>query len=116
MHALSQIKQALREGEVSIDGAFLWLKNPKMQLYQLRHHQSRRGIMREVDVLLRRHRLPHTAGEGQFDIHRIGSALAAMTPEQREAVFVAEVKMPGNVLLFSPELRQALTRQGELQP
>ncbi len=102
MHALSLIKQALREGEVRIDRAFLWLKNPKMQLYQLRHHQSRRGIMREVDVLLRRHRLPHTAGEGQFDIQRIGSALAAMTPEQREAVFVAEVKIPVERLAALP--------------
>jgi hypothetical protein len=37
-------------------------------------------------------------------------------PEERENIFVAEVKIPGNVLLLSPALRQTLTRQGELRP
>lgn len=109
-----QVQEALRSGEVSIHRASAWLRIPKQQLDQLRLHQNLRGITRTIGSLQRPHRLP--PGDSLLDLQRIGCALAAMAPDQREAVLVAEVKVPGKVLLLSPALLQTLTRQGELQP
>ncbi len=108
------VLEALRSGEVSIHRASLWLRTPEKQLDQFRLYQNRRGITRTIGSLQRRHRFP--PGDGPLDLRRIAGALAAVSPEQRENVFVAEVKIPGNVLLLSPALRQTLTRQGELRP
>ena len=109
-----QVQEALRSGEVSIHRASAWLRIPKQQLDQLRLHQNLRGITRTINSLQRRHRLP--PGDSLLDLQSIARALAAMAPDQSEAVLVAEVKVPGKVLLLSPALRQALTRQGALQP
>jgi len=113
LHAHPALLQALREGEVSIHRASLWLRTPAKQLDQLRLHQNRRGIARTINMLLRAHHRP--ASNDEPDLRRIAGALAAMTSEQRQAVLVAEVKVSGNVLLLSPALRQTLTHQGELQ-
>ncbi len=109
-----QVLEALRLGEVSIHRASIWLQAPEKQLDRLMLHQNLRGITKTVHALLNAHR--HPAGDGALDLQRIAVALIAMPPEQRAAVLVAEVKIPGNVLLLSPELRLALTSQGELQP
>jgi hypothetical protein len=108
------VQEALRSGEVSIHRASAWLRIPKQQLDQLRLHQNLRGITRTIDALQRSHRLP--SGDSLLDLQRIACALAAMGPDQRETVLIAEAKVPGKVLLLSPELFQTLTRQGELQP
>lgn len=106
--------EALRSGEISIHRASLWLQRPKQQLEQLRLHQNLRGITRTVDSLLNAYRRP--AVGGPLDLQRILGALAAMVPEQKESVLVAvaEIDIPGNVLLLSPSLREALISQGEL--
>jgi hypothetical protein len=109
-----QVQEALRSGEVSIHRASAWLRTPKQQLDQLRLHQNLRGVTRMIGSLQRPHRLPPS--DSLLDVQRIAHALAAMSPDQRETVLVAEVKVPGKVLLLSPALLQTLTRQGELQP
>ena len=78
-----ELLEALREGEVSIDCAFGWLRNPEKQLDQLTLYRSLGGITRTIDSLLHRHRIADPAGTGQLDIQRIGSALAAMDTERK---------------------------------
>ena len=111
-----ELLEALREGEVSIHCASLWLRNPEKQLDQLTLHRSLRGITRTIDSLLNRHRVPHPAGSEQLDIQRIGSALAAMDAERKTSVLVGAIQISGKVILLSDELLQALESQGELQP
>jgi ParB-like chromosome segregation protein Spo0J len=106
--------EALRAGEISIHRASILLRKPEQQLEQLRLYRNLRGITRTVNTLLQAHCRP--APNDGLDLQRIVGALAAMTPEQKEAVLIEEVNIPGSVLLFSREFRHALTRQGELQP
>jgi hypothetical protein len=109
-----ELLEALREGEVSIDCAFGWLRNPEKQLDQLTLYRSQGGITRTIDSLLHRHRIADSAGKGQFDIQRIGSALVAMDTERKTSVLIGTIRTPGKVILLSNELLQALESQGEL--
>jgi hypothetical protein len=111
-----ELLEALREGEVSIHCASLWLRNPEKQLDQLTLHRSICGITSKIDLLLHRHRIGDPAGTGQLDIQRIGSALAAMDTERKTSVLVGTIRTRGKVILLSNELLQALESQGELQP
>jgi len=113
-NAHPQVLQALRANEISIHQASIWLKTPQKQLEQFLLHQNLRSITRKIDTLLNAHSRP--VDDCDLDLQRITKALAAMPPEQREAVVVSEVKTPGTVLLLSSALRQALTRQGDLHP
>jgi hypothetical protein len=110
-----ELLEALREGEVSIHRAFVWLGNPEKQLDQLTLHRSLRGITSTIDSLLHRHRTAHPAEKGQLNIHRIGSALVAMDAERSTSVLVGAIKTSGKVILLSNELLQALESQGVLQ-
>jgi hypothetical protein len=109
-----ELLEALREGEVSIHCASIWLRNPEKQLDQLTLHRSLCGITSTIDSLLRRHRVADPTG--QLDIHRIGSALAAMDTERKTSVLIGAIKASGKVILLSNELLQALESQGKLQP
>ena len=111
-----ELLEALREGEVSIHCASVWLRNPQKQLDQLTLHRSMSGIARTIDSLLQRHLIAHPAGIGQLDIQRIGSALAAMDTERTTSVLIGAIRTTGKVILLSDELLQALESQGELQP
>ncbi len=107
-----QVLEALRAGEVSIHKASVWLQKPDKQLETLGMHQNRRGIMTAVNALLRAH---HDAPSAeQLDAPRIAAALARLGSKQRDSILVAEVTVPGVVLLLSTALRKALTSQGEL--
>jgi hypothetical protein len=111
-----ELLEALREREVSIDRAFGWLRHPEKQLDQITLYRSLGGITRTIDSLLHRHRIAHPQARTQFDIQRIGSALAAMDTERRPQVLVGVIQTAGKVILLSNELLQALESQGELQP
>ena len=113
LHAQPALLQALREGEVSIHRAWIWLQKSDQQLDQLRLHENMRGITRQVDSLSQAHR--HSAGDGPIDVARIFVPLAAMVHERTESILVAEVETPGEALLISAGLRRALTNQGGLQ-
>ncbi len=63
-----ELLEALCEGEVSIDCAFGWLRNPEKQLDHLTLYRSLHGITRTIDSLLHRHRIAGPAGTGQLDI------------------------------------------------
>ena len=110
-----ELLEALREREVSIDCAFGWLQNPEKQLDQLTLYRSLGGITRTIDSLLHRHRIADPAGNGQLDIQRIGSALAAMDTERKTSVLIGAIQTSGKVMLLSNELLQDLESQGELQ-
>jgi len=112
---IRHLLEALREGEISIHRASIWVENPEKQLDQLRLYQNRRGITRAIRSLQRRHRLPHPANEGRFDIQRIASALMAMNSEKNHSVLVSEIQLPGHALLLSSGLLKALESQAELQ-
>jgi hypothetical protein len=109
-----ELLEALSEGEVSVDCAFGWLRNPEKQLDQLTLHRSLRGITRTIDSLIRRKGVADSAGTGQLDIQRLGSALAAMNVDEKTSVLVGACRTPGKVILLSNELLQALESQGEL--
>jgi hypothetical protein len=49
------------------------------------------------------------------DPERVINALAAKHSGRMATILVAEIEIPGEVLLISTRLRQALTGQGELQ-
>jgi hypothetical protein len=91
MHASPGLLQALREGEVSIHRASVWLRTPEKQLDQLRLHRNLRGITLKIDSLLKAHRKPHSRSDGDPDIHRIGRALTAMGPEQSTSILVTTI-------------------------
>lgn len=108
-----QVIEALRSGELSIHRAWRWIEVPKQrQLVQLGIYRDRHGISRTVHALLRAHR--DSSDEELFDAGRIGGALTSLDAKRRESLLIAEVKVPGEVLLLSPALRRILTRQGEL--
>jgi len=109
-----ELLEALREREVSIDRAFGWLRHPEKQLDQLTLYRSLGGITKTIDSLLHRHRIDPQA-RTQFDIQRIGSALAAMDTERKTSVLVGAIQISGKVILLSNELLQTLESQGELQ-
>jgi len=80
-----------------------------------RGYQNLRGITRTIHSLQRRLRLPHPAKDEQLNIQRIGSALAAMNSERITSVLVGAIHTPGEVLLLSAGLLEALESQGDLQ-
>lgn len=102
---------ALRTGEVSIHRAWCWLKEPERQLEHLDLFRDRCGITKTVNALLRAHR--NQAQQGPFDPCRIANALAGLDSKRREGLLIAEIKVPGEVLLLSPTLCRALTQQGK---
>jgi len=110
-----ELLEALREGEVSIHRASVWLRNPEKQLDQLTLYRSLCGITSTIDSLLHRHRIAHPGGKTQLDIQRIGSALVAMDTERKTSVLVGVIQTSGKVILLSDELLQDLESQGELQ-
>jgi hypothetical protein len=65
-----------------------------------------------VNALLRAHR--NQGQQGPFDPGRIANALARLDSKMREGLLIAEIKVPGEVLLLSPTLCQAITQQGKL--
>jgi hypothetical protein len=103
---------ALRTGEVSIHRAWCWLKEPERQLEHLDLFRDRCGITKTVNALLRAHR--NQAQQRPFDPCRIANALAGLDSKRREDLLIAEIKVPGEVLLLSPTLCQTLTQQGKL--
>lgn len=109
-----ELLEALREGEVSIDCAYGWLRAPEGQLDQLTLYRSLHGITRTIDSLLHRHRIAGPAVTGQLDIHRIGRALAATDTGGKTSILVGTIKTAGKVILLSEELLKALETQGEL--
>jgi len=106
------VLEALRSGEVSIHQASVWLRKPERQLEAFRTFRDLRGINGTIQSLLRGHR--NSPGDGQLDLQRIAAALATFHPEDSCSVLVAEIKVPGEVLLLSSALRHALTSRGEL--
>ncbi len=114
--ARSELLEALREGEVSIHRASVWLRDPDKQLDQLTLSRSLSGITRKIASLLRRHPLPSPRSDGQLELQRVEKALASLDPERRVSVLVSAIQIPGEVLLLSTGLLKALERQGELQP
>jgi hypothetical protein len=111
-----ELLEALREGEVSIHRASVWLRNPEKQLDELTLYRNMHGITRDIDSLLHRQRsVTQTAEQGQLGIQRIGRALAAMGAEEKTTVLIGVIQTKGPVILLSNELLRALERQGELQ-
>jgi hypothetical protein len=106
------VLEALRAGGVSIHQAWVWLRKPDKQLDALGMQQNRSGIAKTVNSLLRAQ--GNSARGEHFDAQRIAAALARLDSEQSDTILVAEIKVPGVVLLVSTALRQALTSQGEL--
>ena len=49
-----------------------------------------------------------------LDPDRLANAFARLDSKRRESLLIAEIKVPGEVLLLSPALCQALTQQGKL--
>jgi hypothetical protein len=111
---IPEVLQALREGEVSIHRASIWLRTPERQCQQLGLHRNLRGITRKIDSLLSAHR-SHSAKAEQLDLRRIGRALTMMAGEQTAMVLVGEIPVPGEILLLSSRLLQALVSQEELK-
>ena len=106
------ILEALRSGEVSIHRASVWLREPERQLEKFRMHQNLNGITGTIKSLLRAHR--NSSKDEQLDSQGIVTALAMLDPQRSSAIYVAEIKISGEVLLLSPSLLQALTSQKEL--
>jgi hypothetical protein len=110
--ARSELILALRTGEASIHRAWSWLKEPERQLEHLDLFRDRCGITKIVNALLHTHR--NQAWQGPFDPCRLANALAKLDSKRRECLLIAEIKVPGEVLLMSPKLCQAITQQGKL--
>jgi hypothetical protein len=108
-----EVKEALRNGSVSIHQAWLWLRKPERQLQQLAFYQNHRGIIRTIDALLRRHSGP--LRQGPIDLHDVSAGLARLSSTPRDSLLIAEINVPGEVLLLSPALRSALASRTELE-
>jgi hypothetical protein len=106
------VLQALRLGEVSIHKAVTWLRKPGKQVDALGMHQNRRGIMMTVNTLLRAHQ--EARASEQLDAQRVATTLAKLGEAKSGSILVAEIRVPGTILLLSTALFQALTSQGEL--
>jgi Putative transposase/Transposase zinc-binding domain len=106
--AHSHVLEALRAGQGSIHQATVWLRKPAKQLDALGMHQNRRGITTAVNSLLRAHR--EVERGDQLDAPHIAAALARLSSEQSDTILVAEVKVPGVVLLVSTALRQGIDK------
>jgi hypothetical protein len=106
--------EALHTGEVRIHRASVWLKNPKSIQDELMQFRMLRGITRTIDALQRAQKSKLTSPEEQFDIRRIGCALASLDEDRWRSVLVKSIRVPGNVALLSASLLQSLETQGEL--
>jgi len=113
--AVSELLDALREGEVSIHCASVWLKTPEKQVDQLRLHRNLRGITRTIHLLQRKHQAVDQEVGARFDVHRIGSALTALQDDRKSLVLVSTIPVMGDVLLLSKGLLKALESQGRLE-
>jgi hypothetical protein len=98
---------ALRTSEVSIHRAWCWLKEPDRQAEHLDLFRDRCGITKTVNDLLRAHR--DHGHQGPFDLSRLAHALAELDSKRREGLLIAEIKVPGEVLLLSPTLLSVLS-------
>ena len=106
------VQEALRSGSLSIHRACGWLKKPETQLDQLAAHQNRHIITHTVNSLLGQHRSSNLSE--QPDPQNLISALEKLDSAQRRSLSVAEIKVPGKVVLISTELYRDLISQGEL--
>ena len=89
--AYPEVLDALRNNEVSIHQASLWLRKPHKQLESLRLRQNRRRISTTVDTLLRAHR--DGARDNQLDLKRIAAVIAKLHPDQSDSILLGEVRL-----------------------
>ena len=111
--AVPEVLEALREGEVSIHRASLWLKGPGKQLNELSLYRNLRFIRRTITSLQRRH-VTRASTEEQMTCQQLRSALGTLPMDLESSVLVRVVKVPGEVLMISTGLLHALQDQGEL--
>jgi hypothetical protein len=109
-----ELLKALRNGEVRIHRASVWLKNPEHLSDQLLRHRTVSGITKKVNTFLQKHRSKPRAPDRPLDIRRLGNALAGMDSGRLADVVVAPIRASGQVLLISEQLLQNLETQGEL--
>jgi hypothetical protein len=104
------IREALRQGEVSIHKAWLWSNRSSAEQRELlERYQSERGIKKTIRKLISRHRQKGTASLRHFvDLFE---RLAALESSNSSSVGVAVVRAPGKTVFVTEELLQALGAQ-----
>jgi hypothetical protein len=101
------IKEALRQGEISIHRAWLWSKNsPETQHELLTLYQSKRGVKKTIRALVVRHRQKQAPVLLNFAnlLHR----LSVLQSSQSDSVRVDVIRTPGMTVYVTEELLQAL--------
>jgi hypothetical protein len=108
-HAAPEVKEALRDGRVTISRAFLWAKmSPKDQckaLLEWEHNRAARGV---ISLIRRRSRSEDaTAPDAVATVRALGVAMTA-APEQYP---VTILRIEGRGIFITQELAISLTNE-----
>lgn len=117
------ILQALRDGEIRIDRAWRWSKEPRdVQRENLRSYRRDRGMDKAVERLVARQvrklnpkRLPSHQRKVPSSIEAVGR-LASVPAEVLESVNVIVVKAPGRIIALSDAVAREIGFGAETQP
>ena len=108
--AHSEVREALRGGEISIHRAWLWSKfPPNRQLDALRIYRSKKGIGKAIRDALARHQLNQSAVS--FAVPDVAKLLSCLPSDASDPVSVIAVKVPGRTVFLSEELMEILKLQ-----
>lgn len=110
--AITEIKQAVAEGEASIHRAWVWSKfSPDMQKQALQTYRELKGMRNTVRRLLKE----HVAARAAYvtDLTALVAGLSRLGSDS-QLVNVMVVSAPGRAIWVSDELANDLVTQGEL--
>lgn len=105
-----RVKQAVRNGEISIHKAWQWSRSsPEQQARHLEEYQNRRGTNQTSRRLIKRHvaRLSPT----QLIPDTLGSLLKPIVPDRSAAldsIVITEVDAPGNIAYLTKDALSTL--------
>jgi hypothetical protein len=106
-----QLIQAVRDGELTLNLAAEWLKQPNIQLEQLERFRDCKGLRQPLMALLRE----HTRNRKQdLRFEETARSLCELSPQEKEQVRVLELKLKGKALIVTSELRSLMAKQGTL--
>jgi hypothetical protein len=108
-----KVLEALRGGEIRIDRAWRWSKEPsEKQVEMLRVFRSKRGIGKAIRNLISRHNPRCVAAVS--DLESLLRVLSSHDSTELRSVSVSVVKASGKAVYVTEELVQAIASQKEL--
>jgi hypothetical protein len=102
-----ELRDALRDGEVSIHRAWRWIKeSPGQQIDALKTYQAARGVNQSIRNLISQHKKNQTPTAP--NLGSLVRRLSELKPYDRNSVMVSVIQVPGKMIFVTEELIQSL--------